>query len=59
VTRRVAAVALLAGMLVGVGGPAASARSLVPKLPDPTDCHSMQEFLHVDNVRSCDGPPRG
>ena len=33
------------------------AQSLVPQLPDPTDCHSMNKFLHIDNVRSCDGDP--
>ncbi|MCU1602733.1 MAG: hypothetical protein JWO22_3442 [Frankiales bacterium] len=33
------------------------AQSLIPELPDPTDCHSMNRFLHIDNVRSCDDPP--
>ncbi len=35
----------------------AEAQSLIPQLPDPTDCHDMNRFLHIDNVRSCDGAP--
>lgn len=29
----------------------------LPEVPDPTDCHSVQRFFHVQNVVSCDGPP--
>ena len=59
-SRRVVAVALLAGALLGGGATSALAEPQVPGvpgLPDPTDCHSMQRFLHITNVVSCDGPP--
>jgi hypothetical protein len=36
----------------------AAAQSVIPQLPDPTDCHSMNAFLHIDNVRDCDGGAR-
>jgi len=52
---RRAAVTLLAGLLVTGGASVASAQTLIPQLPDPSDCHSMNAFLHIDNVRSCDG----
>lgn len=47
---------LAAGVLVALSVPA-SAAPPVPKLPDPTDCHSMSEFLHIDYIRDCDGGP--
>lgn len=47
-------VAACAGLLVG-GAAAASASTPLPPLPDPSDCHSVNAFLHIDNVRSCDG----
>jgi hypothetical protein len=56
VSRR-AAVTLLAGLLLTGGAAAASASTPGPALPDPTDCHSLNKFLHIDNVRSCDGYP--
>jgi hypothetical protein len=52
VSRRTAL--LVAGLLVALAVPA-SASTPGPKLPNPTDCHSMNEFLHIDNVRDCDG----
>ena len=52
---RRAAVTLLAGLLLAGGASVASASTPLPPLPDPSDCHSMNRFLHIDNVRSCDG----
>jgi hypothetical protein len=49
------AAVLLAAALVGGAAAAASAQSLVPQLPDPTDCHQVNALLHLDNVRDCDG----
>lgn len=43
---------LVAGLLVALSVPASAALP-GPKLPNPTDCHSMNEFLHIDNVRDC------
>lgn len=52
-SRRAALV--LAGLLIGAGASVASAQTPVP-LPDLTDCHSVNAFLHIDNVRDCDDP---
>ena len=55
-TRRLAVSTVLAGAVLAMAGPALAAPPVGP-LPDPTDCHSMNKFLHIDNVTNCDGPP--
>lgn len=47
-----ALLAVTAGLLVGLAVPASASSSL--PLPNPSDCHSMNAFLHIDNVRDCD-----
>ncbi len=47
---------LAAGLLVALAVPAGASTPL-PQLPDPTDCHSMSAFLHIDNIRDCNGGP--
>lgn len=37
-----------------LAGPAAAVAAPPVTVPDPTDCHSMNKFLHIDNVRDCD-----
>lgn len=52
--RRVALVALTAGLLAGAAAPALAG----PDLPDPRSCQEVQDFLGIDNVRECDDPVR-
>lgn len=53
--RRVLAVALLTATLSLTTAPAFAAPPV--GVPDPTDCHSMQRFLHIETLVDCDGPP--
>ena len=53
--RRVVLVALTAGLLAGAGAPALAGPKL-PKLPDPSNCQEVQDFLGIDNVRECGDP---
>lgn len=53
--RRTLLVAALAVAPLLAAAPAIAAPP-VPTLPDPTDCHEVQDFFHIQNVMSCDGP---
>jgi hypothetical protein len=52
VSRRLALLLAAAGLVLGATAPALASIP-GPGLPNPADCHSMNEFLHIDNVRDC------
>ncbi len=52
--RRALTLAVLTASLSLTAAPAFAAP---PPPPDPTDCHSMQRFLHIETLVDCDGPP--
>ena len=47
-------------IVVALAGAAVLASPAVPAqanpLPNPTDCHELQEFLHIYNVQDCNAP---
>ena len=50
--RRLLVAVAVVGLLTGAAGAASAA----PGLPTvPKNCHEVNELLHIDNVRSCDG----
>ena len=54
-TRRLLTVA---AVTAGLLAPAVPALAEPPVgIPDVRDCHEMNAFLHLQNVRSCDPPP--
>ena len=57
-TRRLLTVAAAGLAAAAVLAPAAPALAEPPVgVPDVRDCHEMNAFLHLQNVRSCDPPP--
>jgi hypothetical protein len=55
-SRRLVVLTALAAALLGTGAAPAFA-ALPVDLPDPTDCHEVNDFLGIDNVRDCSGWP--
>lgn len=53
--RKALLVAALAAAPLLAAAPAQAAPP-VPSLPDPTDCHEVQDFFGIKNVMDCEGP---